>query len=209
MSEPKSHTADYKASNAIIAYQDAKNRIGYETINRFLRHHQLPDGRPGILLDSADPLYRRIGTVVESLDGYMKPGKKAEDGQVVYRGVSKSFAMMLNMINHSYTSVSTDIEVAKAYGEVVLKISLPKSIKRHIMARNYEKELLLERNTIIRVLGDRSSVRMHAEIPCEIVKIEPEARMKQKEESYDDRRTEYIQRLLQSEASPTFSDLSV
>lgn len=152
MSRSNSNSDDYR-QNALHAYKGYFRKVGANRINEYLRTMMISDsGEELSKVQNKD--VRRICTVIQEIDRRLKPG----NGNLqVFRGIPMSFKKAFEntgvLVNKSYTSASTDHEVAKDFGPLVLCFTLPRTIKRHDYSstshngNDYEKEILIERNT--------------------------------------------------------------
>jgi hypothetical protein len=120
---------------------------GYYDINDSLRNLEF------------DEINETTKTHIKNIDSFMKTGK---EDIVVYRGLPDLYSILnenSELINFSFTSVTTDIMVAQKFSNYykccVIKFTLPRKIKRHVFDDDREGEILLQRNT--KFIIDKSS----------------------------------------------------
>ena len=118
----------------------AKNRWkkqNYGSLSNFLNYH-----KPYNINNIVDLSSQEYKDWILNLDKIMS--YENIDG-FVYRGVSFDFSKEL--INYRYVACSKDINIAKLYGDFIIRFIIPKNIKSYTFRNDKEKEILIERNT--------------------------------------------------------------
>ena len=145
-----SKTDDYR-KHALVAYKGNYKKIGASRINAYLRNFIISDS--GIeLQNTTHPIVKRICAIIRQIDSILVP---AAAEYTVYRGLDADHVKQLRAdgvtVNKSFTSVSTDINVAKTAGKTILAFTIPLGMKIHNYStsshKDYEREILIERNT--------------------------------------------------------------
>jgi hypothetical protein len=163
--------------NAITAYQDPDGYKGitHENISDFLRKNFIRDSKSSVekLKKSGHQYHRAMGTIISELDDKMIPG---ESDTYLFRGIPKalfqSFIQTGVIVNKHFTSCSKLPHPAKMIGitsPAILRIQIPKYVKRHEMEETFEAEVLLERNTQILLTGTSVEILRHAKSVYNVV----------------------------------------
>jgi len=97
------------------------------------------------MLRGERPHTNKYNKNIQNLNTLMKSGKAVN----LYRGIVLSGNVPKVLKSRAFTSASTNINVAKEFGNKIIFFTLPPHIKRHhiINAHNYEFETLIQRNT--------------------------------------------------------------
>ena len=135
-----------RQKQAIYNYQQSSN---YGIIGNYLRSGGFQQGRN----NKYSNLVRKINSVINN-------SPRGTKNITVYRGFPSRFIEPgRDLINRSYLSTSTNKRKAKEFGNVVVKINVPRTLKRHIMNDAREGEILIERGTRltnIKMIGPNS-----------------------------------------------------
>lgn len=136
----------------VNVYKHGYNGIGYSQINLFLRHV-----KDFALFIPETPRMRFIYDTIQGIDRSMEVN---EEPIMAYRGVSLDFYLSLpsnEIINKGYTSTTTSLEVALGYANdgVLLRFVIPPGMGIYRYKHDYEKEILVQRNTKFTRLRER------------------------------------------------------
>jgi hypothetical protein len=126
-------------NSAIYSWQQTAN---YGKISKFLREHPNKN-----LLSKTDK--NRIKNAIPVIRRVINNSPLSNKNITVYRGYPATLINpeILNVTNRSFLATTTNIKEAKKYGNVVVRITLPRTLKRHIMKNSREGEILIENGT--------------------------------------------------------------
>jgi len=119
--------------NAIKEYQKGN----YGIIGQYLRsgRHQ-------------QRLHAKTNNIIRTINSVINQSPRGSKNMIVYRGYTPGLIENgKNLLNRSFLSTSTRMNVAKKFGSDIVKITVPKNLKRHVMKANGESEILIERGT--------------------------------------------------------------
>ena len=93
-------------------------------------------------------LDKKYTNLVRKINRVINDSPRGNKNIQVYRGYPSRFIEPgKNLTNRSFLSTTTNINMAKKFGNSVVKITVPRNLKRHVMKNNREKEVLIERGT--------------------------------------------------------------
>ena len=97
------------------------------------------------MLRGERPRTNKYNKNIQNLNSLMKPGNSVN----LYRGLTLSGGVPKVLKSRAFTSASSNLNVAKEFGDIVIIFTLPPHIKRHHIknTHNYEFETLIQRNT--------------------------------------------------------------
>ncbi len=97
------------------------------------------------MLRGERPRTNKYNKKIKKLNNMMKPGYSVN----LYRGLTLSGSPPKVLKSRAFTSASSNFNIAKTFGNLVIVFTLPPNIKRHHIknAHNYEFETLIQRNT--------------------------------------------------------------
>ena len=136
--------------NAIKEYQKGN----YRSIGQYLRSGAHQQERNA-----------KWSKIVRNINSVINQSPRGSKNMIVYRGYTPGFIENgKNLLNRSFLSTSTNKSKAKEFGSVVVKITVPRNLKRHVMNATGESEILIERGTrltnVKRVGKDNYSARL-------------------------------------------------
>lgn len=124
--------------------------LGYGEINNFLRKTT-----DFLEIAKQNPNDKLVKTILE-IDSVMKNTGEYND-VIIYRGYSGGFIPMALettsgvIVDTAYGSSTTSLDIAKKFisndGCCIIAFKIPNNIKYHKFVKDYEKEILIERNT--------------------------------------------------------------
>ncbi len=93
-------------------------------------------------------LDKKYTNIVRKMNKVINDSPRGNKNIQVYRGYPTRFIEPgKNLLNRSFLSTTTNLNTAKKFGNAIVKITVPKNLKRHVMENNREKEVLIERGT--------------------------------------------------------------
>ena len=96
------------------------------------------------MLRGERPPTKKYNKNIKNLNNVMKPGNALN----LYRGLTLSSIPKV-LKSRAFTSASSNFNIAKTFGNIIIIFTLPAYIKRHRIqnTHNYESETLIQRNT--------------------------------------------------------------
>lgn len=93
-------------------------------------------------------LDKKYTNLVRNMNKIINESPRGNKNIQVYRGYPARFIQPgKDLTNRSFLSTTTNINMAKKFGNSVVKITVPRNLRRHTMKNNREKEILIERGT--------------------------------------------------------------
>ena len=91
------------------------------------------------------PRTNKYNKNIKNLNNLMKPGSVVK----LYRGITLLNNVPKVLKNPAFTSTSSNFNISKTFGNIVIVFTLPSNIKRYHIKNNhnYESETLIQRNT--------------------------------------------------------------